>query len=242
MTDWSRLCDAYGSAERTPELLDCLGAGAGEEVWRELWGRLCHQGTVSSASFAAIPRLAEVARHGQSDDSSRALVLAGAIMRGALQNHGADDVILLCSAAVEDLRRLADERLVDRPDGYLGLFSVLLALEGHALWSEVIDDFTDDFYEVGCPHCASSVTVAIGDHGHYSSIRDWHRGDVHRLPLRPIGPDRLRGVGRRMYETAVRDAQDKLARGITHLFGCAECGECGSVFNVADEYSAANSP
>ncbi|MEU2259330.1 hypothetical protein ABZ557_03425 [Streptomyces sp. NPDC019645] len=175
MTDWSRLCDAYGSAERTPELLDCLGAGAGEEVWRELWGRLCHQGTVSSASFAAIPRLAEVARHGQSDDSSRALVLAGAIMRGALQNHGADDVILLCSAAVEDLRRLADERLVDRPDGYLGLFSVLLALEGHALWSEVIDDFTDDFYEL-------AARTAL-------RVSPWPSGTMVTTPLAVIGTE-----------------------------------------------------
>ncbi|WP_406271773.1 hypothetical protein OHT93_21695 [Streptomyces sp. NBC_00191] len=241
MTDWSQLSDAYGSAERIPLLLDRVGIEEG--VWDELWGRLCHQGvTAYSASFAALPSLAAVARSAEDRDSNEALLLAGSIMRCALQGHGADDILLSSSTAVEDLRDLADKRLAARPARYLELFAVLLALDGLPLWSEVMGGFSDDFYEVACPHCAAQITVAIGDYGYYSSIRDLHDGDVDRVPLRPIGVDELHGAGREIYDTAIRDGQNTLAEGITFLFGCAECGGCGSVFNVAGEYAAANSP
>ena len=86
------------------------------------------------------------------------------------------------------------------------------------------------------------VTVAIGGHGCYSAIRDWDLGDVDRRPLRLASPVDLRGTGRWMYDTAVRDGQDRIADGITHLFGRAECPRCAAVFTVADEYTAANLP
>lgn len=40
----------------------------------------------------------------------------------------------------------------------------------------------------------------------------------------------------------VRAGQAVLANGMTYLFGRAECPRCGSVFNVADEYTSANRP
>ncbi|MDX6238303.1 MAG: hypothetical protein QOG10_3118 [Kribbellaceae bacterium] len=48
MTNWVALQDAYGSARDVPNLLAAAEAGTGDDrgVWDELWGRLCHQGTV----------------------------------------------------------------------------------------------------------------------------------------------------------------------------------------------------
>ncbi|MCZ0991597.1 hypothetical protein [Streptomyces diastatochromogenes] len=87
-----------------------------------------------------------------------------------------------------------------------------------------------------------SRSVAIGGYGRYSAIRDWDLGDVYRRDLRPAPAEKLSGIGRWMYETAVCDGEDVLANGIAHLFGEAECPSCASVFNIADEYTAANCP
>lgn len=108
--------------------------------------------------------------------------------------------------------------------------------------SAVLGDFSDDFYQVDCPQCAVEVTIAIGGHGRYSAIRDWHLGDVDRRDLRPASPEAISGVGRWMHETAVRDGEVLLADGIAHLFGRAECPRCAAVFGIADEYASSNRP
>src|SRR5690349_6630978 len=80
MTDWSKLRDAYGPADDIPALLDRLVPAAEGAVWSDLWSRLCHQGTVYSASFAALPALARAARSWPPDRREAALALAGAIV------------------------------------------------------------------------------------------------------------------------------------------------------------------
>lgn len=129
-----------------------------------------------------------------------------------------------------------------RPDDYLAVFRDLLAVERHYHWSAVLGDFSDDFYQVACPHCAAEVTIAIGGYGRYSAIRDWNLGDVDRRDLRPVSPETLCGSGRWMHETAVRDGEAALADGFTYLFGHAECPRCASVFNIADEYASSHRP
>ncbi|WP_405768651.1 hypothetical protein [Streptomyces sp. NBC_01538] len=63
MTDWSTLSDACGSgsAEHVPALLDRFKSDP-SGTWSELMDHLCPQlDTAFSASFAALPRLAELA-------------------------------------------------------------------------------------------------------------------------------------------------------------------------------------
>ena len=60
---WSELAHAYGNAEDIPELirqLEGLPPSDGErEPWFSLWSALAHQGTVYSASFAAVPHVVD---------------------------------------------------------------------------------------------------------------------------------------------------------------------------------------
>ncbi|MEV5596488.1 hypothetical protein [Streptomyces sp. NPDC052496] len=86
------------------------------------------------------------------------------------------------------------------------------------------------------------MTIAVGDHGRYSAVRDWERGDIERRELRPVPAGELRDPGRWMHATAVRDGQRRLAEGIRHVFGRAECPACGSVFSIAEAYTDANLP
>jgi hypothetical protein len=101
----------------------------------------------------------------------------------------------------------------------------------------VLGDFTDDFYRVSCPACSLEATVAIGDYGRYSAVRDWDLGDVDRRALRPAQAADLVGPGLWMHELAVRDGQPKLAEGLTFLFGQAECPRCASIFRVSEAHS-----
>jgi len=227
------------TAELLPVLLDQVEEGAGSEsVWRELWTMLCIEGeTLVPGSLAALPRLVALAR-----SEAQALEMAGAIVRSAMTDDQGERMFVESPNAIAELRELVDQRLRTRPADYIWGFRTLLAIEGQFHWSAALGDFSDDFYEVACPHCSLNVTIAIGGYGHYSACRDWDAGDVDRRDLRPASDAELHGMGRWMYNLAVRDGQDRLAEGITYLMGRAECPRCASVFRIADEYAAANLP
>ncbi|MEU6008605.1 hypothetical protein [Streptomyces sp. NPDC047453] len=238
MTDWTQVVDAHGAIGRVPVLLDQVEREEAPEAWEELWDRLCLQGeTVSPASFTALPRLAVLA-----PTCAQALELAGAIVRGTLQHPDGEVLLAICSDEIAWLRELVDQQLRTRPADYNRTFGDLLALEGQYHWSASLGDFTDDFYSVSCPHCGSELTIAVGDYGCYSAIRDWDRGDIERRALRPATAEELRGPGRWMHATAVRDEQQRLAEGIRHVFGHAECPACASVFSIAEAHTSANLP
>ncbi|MFJ4843265.1 hypothetical protein [Streptomyces sp. NPDC088746] len=236
--NWAQMYDCYGDVDRVPELLARVEREDDAEAWDELGYRLIlEHDLVFPASFAALPRLVHLASR-----CAAARELAGAIVRRAAGNHGCDDLLAGCVAAIAEFRELLDRHLRSRPGDYLVTFRALIAVEGHYHWSAALGDFSDDFYQVTCPHCAVEVTIAIGDHGRYSAIRDWNLGDVDRRALRPVPAEELSSTGRWMYETVLRDGEVVLADGITHLFGQAECPRCASVFNVADEYASSNRP
>lgn len=63
---WADLSHAYGTAEDIPPLLKALEEYPSderylEEPWDTLWGSLCHQCDVYSASYAALPHILRVA-------------------------------------------------------------------------------------------------------------------------------------------------------------------------------------
>jgi hypothetical protein len=67
--NWDDLQDAYGKASKVPDLLkqvlDDMSAPKDRQSgpWFELWSRLYHQGSVYTASYAAVPILVEAIRN-----------------------------------------------------------------------------------------------------------------------------------------------------------------------------------
>ncbi|MEU1868207.1 hypothetical protein [Streptomyces gardneri] len=236
--NWAQLYDWHSDVDRVPELLSRVEREVDGEAWAELGRRLILEGDlVSPAGIAALPRLVRLAT-----GCTEARLLAGEIMERAAGHHGVDDVLAAGVDAIAEFGVLLDRHLESRPTDYVVTLRALLAVREQYHWANVLGDFTDDFYDLSCPHCATRVTIAIGDYGRYSAIRDWNQGDVDRRDLRPAPRDKLSGIGRWMHETASRDGQVVLAEGISHLFGKAECPRCASVFTIADEYGAANCP
>lgn len=86
--DWAGLTHAYGSAEDVPVLIRSLvspDADERSEALDELFGSICHQGTVYSASAPAIPFLARAA---VAAPDQRALI--GLLMSGMSRQYGED--------------------------------------------------------------------------------------------------------------------------------------------------------
>jgi hypothetical protein len=230
--DWARLQGVYGPAQDVPALLKAAGTGA-DDAWSELWAQLWHQGNTCEAGIAALPALASLAQHTDRAVRHPAIELAGEIVGAALREgrplEGTEErqrPLALLSAA-------ADGWLSERPADYRTSFRAKLALDGFPVLSDALDDFVDFCVEVRCPGCSGKVSIVIGDFGCYSSIRDWDLGDVHPIPLRPAVPDDLLGIARRLHHAAVRDDQPRLAWGLRHVFGGAECGACGAIFSPA---------
>ncbi len=111
--DWSALRQAYGSAEGIPDLLDraSMDTRAGhvpESAWFEVWSSLCHQGTVYTASYAATPRLVEIARTRSGRSQIDPLLLIGCIELGRLEGGPAIplDLQSAYSQALDEARAL----------------------------------------------------------------------------------------------------------------------------------------
>ncbi|MGI5439221.1 hypothetical protein ACQEV4_18025 [Streptomyces shenzhenensis] len=248
MIEWQLPRYGRGPYDEVPPVLERVlrSPSSDEEAWRELWHLLATEGlTVCAASFAALPYLRDIARAGESAAVDRSLELAGAIVAGVHQDHGADDLVREVAPVIAELRRMIALRIESgglSPASAMALFRADLAFAGASGWSLAEYAFEDGFYTVSCPHCDLPVTVAIGDYGRYSAYRDWGEGDVRRRPLRPSPADELRGLGKRMYDTARALGLAQMAEGLTYLFGCAECPDCASTFIVADQYAADNEP
>lgn len=118
MPDWASLRDAYGSAEQGPALLAAAErAGTGDlSPWTDLWGRLCHQGTVYRASYAALPTLATMSLRHAAGGYSPALHLAAAVIAST---DGPEDPTLVrrrYEHEIADLRTMATANLQHAAD------------------------------------------------------------------------------------------------------------------------------
>jgi hypothetical protein len=83
MTDWASLRHAYGPADDIPALLAAAEADPiNRQVWDDLWGRLCHQGSIYSASYPALPALAAMAAQRPPASFVEPLHLAATIVAG----------------------------------------------------------------------------------------------------------------------------------------------------------------
>ncbi|MEV8312395.1 hypothetical protein AB0P36_35215 [Streptomyces flavidovirens] len=243
MTDWSQLSHAYGSAEDIPALLDQIATEPNAERWNDLWSALCHQSSVYSASFAALPSLADVASSNDREQAVSALTLAGAIMAGAEQPHGAGDVRAQHAPEIETLLAVVNQHLRTASDRteYIHLLEAMLGFEGVIGWSEDLAwGLGNEEYEVSCPGCETSLFIVLGERGFFSTSEDYalSEDDVETRPLRPANPADLDGIGRRLHHIALTDGQHEVANALTHVFGDATCPDCETDFSVARQVSA----
>ncbi|MFC9092156.1 hypothetical protein [Streptomyces sp. NPDC057072] len=238
MTDWSSLHHAYGTAEDIPGLLSGVSPNPDAPQWDDLWSRLCHQGTVYSASYAALPVLTRMARQWSPSDRRMPLCLAGAIVASTDQPYGDEDPRATYAREMSDLVKLTEEALQDPgladDPTYVHLLAALLSFEGVEVWGEWLDGLNDEEYEVPCPACGSENFIVFGQYGHFSTTDSMYmkHATARRVPLRPQTPSSMDGLARRLHTRAEADGQSDIAHKLCYVFGHAQCADCDAAFSV----------
>ncbi|MDI2130602.1 hypothetical protein [Yinghuangia seranimata] len=233
MTNWSALSDACGSADHVPALLDRFEADP-SGVWSDLMDHLCPQlDTVYAASFAALPRLADIASRSDGEHRRWVLLAAGAIMSCAPTG---DDVFEALSAPIAILHQLTDQSLRETPDTetYVALLQSLLSFEGVEIWDRCLEGLETGEYEVDCPYCGVNLFIVIGKADCFAASDDYSLREVEKTPLHPLRPDEQEGLAKRLHDRTFADGQHVISRGVPYLFGRATCPDCGTAFSVSD--------
>jgi hypothetical protein len=237
--DWSRLNHAYGSAEDIPALLTRAASGPGDRAWSELWSRLCHQGGVCSASYAALPDLAAIARAWPAGQRGESLVLAAAIAASRDTPHDVPDTPLVDPAVIAELADLTEEELqAHEPESdqesFACLLQAALGLAGTEPWGTELELISNEECEVGCPECLTGNFIVLGEHGFFSTLDDMYmtNTDSTRVPLLPTAPAELREPAASLHARALAKGYTDLASKLTYLFGRACCADCGTTFRV----------
>jgi hypothetical protein len=162
--EWSLLQHAYGSAGDVPELLERFREQPDDEDWDELWSCLCHQYTTYSATYAALPHLADIARMRPSSEWGRFLSFAGTVTacteEGAVPEAYRADVV----RAVESFRALAVEAVLchrhEQPE-FVELLEALAALHGSRTLGRQLSRLNDEEFQGVCPHCEAELFIIV---------------------------------------------------------------------------------
>lgn len=233
MPDWALLHHAYGTAEDVPGLL--ARAEHADETgpeWDAVWGRLCHQGTVYSASYVALPRLADMASRHEPAGYIASLQLAASILAstdgplapGIVRAQHADVVAQLRDIAERNL-----SRAVDDVEFLYGL-EALMAFEDGGVWQRDLNHVADGEMPMECPTYHELLILDLDqDLGALASATD---ASVTATRVNPAQPpagtveDRLLHLSRLNQRTAV-------AARLPFLFGIGRCPHCATDFAVA---------
>lgn len=171
---WKRLVHAYGTSSDVPAWIREFGSidSHGCEAWLEgrlnevLWGALCHQYTVYSATIASIPHFVDIA-----DETSNVLLQHEALMFTGISyacsktgvTGGADqDLLEWCSKSVAKARRILRRR-ISSCGTYANCVESLVALVATmdcpkiAMW---LIGFVDGPISQACPTCGCEASIS----------------------------------------------------------------------------------
>jgi len=214
--DWSNVYDVVGSAEYLRELLEELETSRNREIIDVLWDRLYHQGSVFSASFAALPDIVRIAS--QFD--------LGSPTRSRYQKE------------IDTLVRLIEEDLqqpnLSRMD-FTHLLCNMLPLKGYVLWKDIFEYFGYEWvgYYGCCRNCDAEIDVYTTENSAIAEIKK-SRTEKQQTILQPRSPESLTGIVRWLYETAKDRGMNSVVQKVTYMMGTGFCPECGTLFEVPE--------
>ncbi|MFT4187335.1 MAG: hypothetical protein QM621_01980 [Aeromicrobium sp.] len=229
MTDWDSLTDAYGPATDIPDLL--AAAARGEDVWDDLFGCLCHQGTVYPASYAALPSLGRLLLPPDAPERDWALLLAAAIL--ASDNGPEDPAVVRERHAdlISSMRDTAVRRLAftaDPIDFAYGLLNVM-AFEDGGVWQRQLHCLADGEAALACPSCGAFLLLPL-DPAPPRVIP--HPDDGPACPVVPVTPVDDGSPEARLLRLASEHGQESIAELLPYLFGDAACPACSAAFSI----------
>lgn len=232
MTDWAALQHAYGTAEDVPDLLRAAGESSAEHgpAWDELWSRLCHQDTVYTASYAALPLLADIAEHHEPAGYVAALDLAAAIVAST---DGPIDPAVVRGEHAKTITRLRDLAERNLPHAATDVelvygLQALMAFEDGGVWQRQLSHVADGELPVVCPHCRRFLHLDL-DGGQLVLADDSSRG----TPVESVEPAEG-SVGARIVALCQRAGRPGVVARLRYAQSSASCPACRTTFVVPD--------
>lgn len=235
MIEWAALEHAYGTSVDVPALL-AAAENSGEEsgpAWNELWSRLCHQGTVYTASYAALPILSEMAQRRAPAGYIASLDLAAAIV--ASTDGPADSVVVRDENAgvIARLRDLAAANLslADGDVEFVYALQALMAFEDGGVWQRQLTHVADGELPFDCPRCGEFLVLRL-DESEPTLAND---SDASATPTHvlPADPDK-EAVVARMIALCEVGGHPEVASHIQYACGRATCPSCALAFEIPD--------
>ena len=232
MTDWASLEHAYGAANDIPGLIAAAKADSNDrQTWDDLWGRLCHQETVYSASYPALPALADMAARRPAAGYVEPLHLAAAIVAS---NDGPEDFDVIrreYPAEFQTLRDLAEQnlRLAGGFIEFMYGLQALMAFEGSPPWNRELQSLADQELTMECPGCDEYLTIDIAEPPATTAAMD---DAIPATAVVPADPHQLRGPTARIYALALQHGQTTAVDRLPYLFGTTTCPACGTSINL----------
>ncbi len=234
--NWSELEDAYGPADEIPRLLDELTPDPEAEVWTELWGRVCHQGTVYSSSFAALPVIAETATRWSPRQRLMGLVLCGKIISSRDGAASGDASREVWHPLLPKLQHAAEESL--RAGGwsyldYIYLLTAWLSFIQEWSWSACLESLANAEMDLTCPSCGRSLLISLRDQAYFVATEDYSgKLKAPRKAILPASPDGLQATERQLLEWTHVGNQPLVQKALLHLCGTTACPACEDTFNI----------
>lgn len=236
MVDWQQLRGVYGSAVDVPLLLKAaaLSTDWDTPAWQELWSQLYHQGSVTPASYAALPDLAHIARARPEVAVEPALFLFASIIASIDGPSEIAHVRDRHAAPIAGLVPIAEHKLdlvSDRIEVIYALQTVA-ALEDLSVWQRVLQGLTDGEVELECPACGDHVYLElVGDDIVATADPDDVRaGRAVRLARHTD----LAASEARLLDLCHAHGHPSIAVELLHLFGIFTCPHCETQFSIAD--------
>lgn len=239
MVDWRQLRDVYGSASDVPLLLEAAAASTDWDApcWQELWSRLYHQGSVAPASYAALPRLAEVAGARPDVALDPALVLFTSIIAATDGPPQITDTRDRYAGAIAALVPVAEHKLGlvdDRTDTIYAL-QAIAALEDLSVWQRQLHGLANEEVELECPACGDHIYLElVGD----AIVATADPDDTRQARVvRAAHAEDLAAPEARLLDLCQVHGHTRVAAELLHLFGQVSCPHCQAEFRVADAFS-----
>ncbi|MEI7056376.1 hypothetical protein WBG06_11210 [Nocardioides sp. CCNWLW239] len=234
MTEWAGLRDAYGSAEQVPAILEAAELSGTEfgPAWDAAWSHLCHQGTVYSASYAAIPLLADMCSRQPVRGFIPGLQLAGSILASvdgptnpvAVRDAYAPEISVLHAVAEASLGMSEDDT-----EFIYGL-ETLAALEDLGVWQRTLSYCAAGEAPLECRACGTELLLRFDDGS--PRITSWNTEDGERDVK---GAEPAAGSPEaRLLDLAQVHGREAVARDLRLFFGTSTCPACAAGLKIAD--------
>jgi hypothetical protein len=238
---WSELHHAYGPARDTPSVLRQIYASPDDHDWGNLFGTVVHQGSVSTAAYAALPHVVAAAEAREPAERVMYLVFAGSVAAGIdakpVPAHLIDDY----RAAVVRARSMVLEVLHGPQlpeDDAIYLLAAAATLHGMTVAGHELEGLANEEFQFDCPECQSCIYATVDGEALRLQVEDpVDHPSAHATVVRPVGVDGPDGQSQAprfnfLDELARAQQHARVVAGIRNLFGGGQCPACSKDFGV----------